>query len=250
MIRRTYHRLIDTILATWGLALVLRHAMVLIYGPGSHAVSPPDVGSVMLFGEPYPVYRLIVMGVSLATTLLASISDGVNVVDRRRRIVYTNRAFDEMFGYAPGELVGRDIAVLNAGYEITPRLRSSRAATGFTPSATSCCTAAFSSVSCAPVAPRAMSSRTIAAARFGATPRATSSVSTPSSTVIARCGTIRFMSRIVPSGSPSWPKRRATSYESIVPTVRLTLRIGMSIETFSPRSSAAACAARMWARAG
>ncbi|MGC4076350.1 MAG: PAS domain S-box protein [Rubrivivax sp.] len=54
---------------------------------------------------------------ALATTLLASISDGVNVVDRRRRIVYTNRAFDEMFGYAPGELVGRDIAVLNADAE-------------------------------------------------------------------------------------------------------------------------------------
>ena len=69
VIKRTYHRLIDTILATWGLALVLRQAMVLIYGPGSYAVSPPDVGSVMLFGEPYPVYRLIVMGVSLATII-------------------------------------------------------------------------------------------------------------------------------------------------------------------------------------
>lgn len=69
VIRRTYHRLIDTILATWGLALVLRQAMVLIYGPGSYAVSPPDVGSVLLFGGPYPVYRLIVMGVSLGTII-------------------------------------------------------------------------------------------------------------------------------------------------------------------------------------
>ncbi|BAL96272.1 PAS domain S-box protein [Rubrivivax gelatinosus] len=51
---------------------------------------------------------------SLATTLLASISDGVNVIDGRRRIVYTNRAFDEMFGYAPDELLGQDAAVLNA----------------------------------------------------------------------------------------------------------------------------------------
>ncbi len=67
VIRRTYARLIDTILATWGLALVLRQAMVLIYGPGSYAVAPPDVGSVMLFGSPYPVYRLIIMVVSLAT---------------------------------------------------------------------------------------------------------------------------------------------------------------------------------------
>lgn len=67
VISRTYHRLIDTILATWGVALVLRQAMVLIYGPGSYAVEPPDVGSVMLFGGQYPVYRLIVMGVSVVT---------------------------------------------------------------------------------------------------------------------------------------------------------------------------------------
>ncbi len=67
VIRRTYHRLIDTILATWGLSLVLRQAMVLLYGPGSYAVPPPDVGSVILFGGPYPVYRLIVMGISLLT---------------------------------------------------------------------------------------------------------------------------------------------------------------------------------------
>jgi branched-chain amino acid transport system permease protein/urea transport system permease protein len=67
IIRRTYHRLIDTILATWGLALVLRQSMVLIYGPGSYAVAPPDVGTVTLFGGPYPVYRLIVMAISILT---------------------------------------------------------------------------------------------------------------------------------------------------------------------------------------
>jgi urea transport system permease protein len=66
LIRRTYQRLLDTILATWGLSLALRQAIVLLYGPGSHAVQAPDVGSIMLFGGPYPVYRLIVMGLSLA----------------------------------------------------------------------------------------------------------------------------------------------------------------------------------------
>ncbi len=67
LIRRTYARLLDTILATWGLALVLRQSMVLIYGPGSYSVAPPPVGEVVLFGSPYPVYRLIVMAISLVT---------------------------------------------------------------------------------------------------------------------------------------------------------------------------------------
>ncbi|MFO1123209.1 MAG: branched-chain amino acid ABC transporter permease [Hyphomicrobiales bacterium] len=67
VISRTYHRLIDTILATWGLALVLRQSMILIYGPGSYAVAPPEVGFVTVFGGQYPVYRLIVMGISIVT---------------------------------------------------------------------------------------------------------------------------------------------------------------------------------------
>jgi branched-chain amino acid transport system permease protein/urea transport system permease protein len=67
LIRRTYARLLDTILATWGLALVLRQAMVLIYGPGSWSVPAPALGEVVLFGSPYPVYRLVVMAISLVT---------------------------------------------------------------------------------------------------------------------------------------------------------------------------------------
>jgi urea transport system permease protein len=69
IIRRIYGRLTDSILATWGLALVLRQAMVLIYGPGSWSVALPNVGTVILFESQYPVYRLVVMAVSIATVL-------------------------------------------------------------------------------------------------------------------------------------------------------------------------------------
>jgi len=66
LIRHTYTRLLDTILATWGLSLVLRQAIVLLYGPGSHSVAAPDLGAVEIAGSPYPVYRLAVMAISLA----------------------------------------------------------------------------------------------------------------------------------------------------------------------------------------
>ncbi|GHD62831.1 branched-chain amino acid ABC transporter permease [Thalassobaculum fulvum] len=65
LVRHTYTRLLDTILATWGLSLVLRQAAVLLYGPGSHSVVPPDLGAVTIAGSPYPVYRLVVMAISL-----------------------------------------------------------------------------------------------------------------------------------------------------------------------------------------
>jgi urea transport system permease protein len=67
LIRRTYARIENTILATWGLSLAIRQAIVLIYGPGSYALTPPNFGTVLLFGGPYPVYRLLVMAISLLT---------------------------------------------------------------------------------------------------------------------------------------------------------------------------------------
>ncbi len=47
--------------------------------------------------------------------VLTKITDGVNVVSARNgRIVYNNPAFETMFGYAPGELIGQLTEVLNA----------------------------------------------------------------------------------------------------------------------------------------
>src|SRR3546814_14275477 len=68
LIRHTYSRLLDAILATWGLSMVLRQAVVILYGPGSYSVTAPDLGAVLVAGSPYPVYRLVVMAISLAAT--------------------------------------------------------------------------------------------------------------------------------------------------------------------------------------
>lgn len=66
LIRHTYTRLLDTILATWGLSMVLRQAVAILYGPGSYSVAAPDLGAVIVAGSPYPVYRLVVMAISLS----------------------------------------------------------------------------------------------------------------------------------------------------------------------------------------
>ncbi len=46
--------------------------------------------------------------------VLDSMVEGVNVTDEKAVIVYTNPAFDAMFGYARAELIGSHVAVLNA----------------------------------------------------------------------------------------------------------------------------------------
>lgn len=45
--------------------------------------------------------------------VLENISEGINYVDGHGILRYTNRAFDAMFGYERGELIGRHVSVLN-----------------------------------------------------------------------------------------------------------------------------------------
>jgi PAS domain S-box-containing protein len=51
--------------------------------------------------------------VLLQARILQSMAEGVNVADATGVITYTNPAEDDMFGYEPGELVGKHVTVLN-----------------------------------------------------------------------------------------------------------------------------------------
>lgn len=66
VIRHVYHRFLDTILATWGLSIFIKQAVVLIFGPASLTVTEPITARIDILGSPYPVYRLFIMAVSVA----------------------------------------------------------------------------------------------------------------------------------------------------------------------------------------
>ncbi|HMM52065.1 MAG TPA: branched-chain amino acid ABC transporter permease [Burkholderiaceae bacterium] len=66
LIRRVYARLLDTILATWGLSLILKQSIVMVFGPGSYSVPNPLPMTVPVLGVEYPAYRLFIMAVALA----------------------------------------------------------------------------------------------------------------------------------------------------------------------------------------
>lgn len=70
IIRHLYERLLDTILATWGVALVIGEAIKLLVNAQSKEVGNPIPGGVDLFVTTYSAYRLFLMGVS-ATVILA-----------------------------------------------------------------------------------------------------------------------------------------------------------------------------------
>ncbi len=66
LIRHIYHRPLDTILATWGLSIALKQLIVLLFGPESQSVVGPVDGSLAIGDFQYPIYRLILMGASIA----------------------------------------------------------------------------------------------------------------------------------------------------------------------------------------
>jgi len=61
VIRRLYARPLDTILATWGISLVLIQLITLIYGPGNKFLDLPTVSAIEVLGTPYGTYRLLIM---------------------------------------------------------------------------------------------------------------------------------------------------------------------------------------------
>jgi urea transport system permease protein len=66
VVRHVYHRFIDTILATWGLSLALKQAVIVAFGPTAQQVQNPLPSQVLILGAVYPSYRLFIMAVAIA----------------------------------------------------------------------------------------------------------------------------------------------------------------------------------------
>ncbi len=66
MIRPLYRRPFDTLVATWGLSLLLRKIAEAIFGLGFRSLAIPVPGTVQFLGTEYPIYRLILIGISAA----------------------------------------------------------------------------------------------------------------------------------------------------------------------------------------
>lgn len=91
IIRPLYRRPIDTLLATWGLSIVIRQIVRLTYGPGQMMAGSVISGSTQIFGVAYPTFRLFIIVVTtivlIATFLLYFRSD----FGLRIRMVIANR---------------------------------------------------------------------------------------------------------------------------------------------------------------
>jgi branched-chain amino acid transport system permease protein/urea transport system permease protein len=69
IIQHLYDRLLDTILATWGVALVITEGIKILVNAQSKGVQNPLPGGVDIFVATYSMYRLFLMGVSIVTLI-------------------------------------------------------------------------------------------------------------------------------------------------------------------------------------
>ena len=130
VIRRLYARPLDTILATWGISLVLVQSIVEIYGSGQRFLELPTVGATDVLGTPYSNYRLIliVIGAALVAAMALIVrfttrgltiravmtneplarSHGINTVRVRQLTFITGAALAGFAGAVLGPIQGVD----------------------------------------------------------------------------------------------------------------------------------------------
>jgi urea ABC transporter permease protein UrtB len=65
IVRRFYHRPIDSLVATWGISLIMTQGALLLLGSGAPGVGTP-FGSVSFGGASFSVYRLVLVVVAVA----------------------------------------------------------------------------------------------------------------------------------------------------------------------------------------
>lgn len=125
MIRYLYTRPLATILATWGLSLILQQTIQLVFGPAPQRVDSPIAGSISIFGASYPGYRLMLITLALAVVTACWAGFRWTRFGLDLRAVIQNRDIAEALGintqrvYAAAFALGAALAAI-AGVLIAP----------------------------------------------------------------------------------------------------------------------------------
>lgn len=90
VIRRLYSRPLETILATWGISLVIIQLLTWRYGHNNQPLPQPVTGATRVFGTPYPNYRLMLIVIAAAVTLALAVLIRLTRVGLTVRMVQSN----------------------------------------------------------------------------------------------------------------------------------------------------------------
>lgn len=98
MLGRLSGRPLDALLLTWGLALILRMLIQAIFGAAPRTAIAPIVGAVSVFGTPFPLYKLYVLGLTVAVTIAVLVLFRYPTFGMRVRATLQDREMAECLG--------------------------------------------------------------------------------------------------------------------------------------------------------
>jgi branched-chain amino acid transport system permease protein/urea transport system permease protein len=88
IVKHLYDRLIDSLLAMWGVALVMGELFIILFGNATFTISSPIPGQINLGITQYPAYRLFVIGlVAIILTIVFVLFYRTNAGIRLRAVV-------------------------------------------------------------------------------------------------------------------------------------------------------------------
>src|ERR1700677_1398065 len=98
MIRPLYRRPFDTLVATWGLSLLLRKIAEAIFGLGFRSLAIPLPGTVEFLGTEYPIYRLVLIALCFAVVAGLVIWYGNSRTGNKIRAMVSNPELAQAYG--------------------------------------------------------------------------------------------------------------------------------------------------------
>lgn len=106
LVRYLYHRPLDTILATWGVGVILQQAIRLFAGAELRYVKMPDflVNPVQIFGFEESAYRIFIFVLAVALLIATYLLIYKTEFGMRMRAVMQNRDVSRSFGINTGRV--------------------------------------------------------------------------------------------------------------------------------------------------
>ncbi len=101
VIRWLWRRPLETLLATWGVGIVIRELLKLLFGPGYRQVGVPMDTFVSIGSFHYSLYRLVLVGLAIALAGIVVVTMFKTQFGLRLRAVLDDREIAATFGVSP-----------------------------------------------------------------------------------------------------------------------------------------------------
>lgn len=112
ILRRLYTEgMLATLLAMWGVGIVLRQLAEAIFGATPRSVAPPITGSTRVLGVQYPTYRLVVTGVCLVIVAIVLLVVYRTNLGLKLRASIENRDMAAVLGISPRLMIAGTFAI-------------------------------------------------------------------------------------------------------------------------------------------